>query len=121
MISTEFSNCLPSFQSPHTFITHTHKKTLNTMSTICAPATAPGGAIAVVRVSGPEAVAITSRIFSKDITQAKGYSLHYGNIHAFRESGAESTPHTTGSDAIIDDVLVSVFRAPHSYTGEDST
>lgn len=91
------------------------------MSTICAPATAPGGAIAVVRVSGPEAVAITSRIFSKDITQAKGYSLHYGNIHAFRESGAESTPHTTGSDAIIDDVLVSVFRAPHSYTGEDST
>ena len=91
------------------------------MSTICAPATAPGGAIAVVRVSGPEAIAITSRIFSKDLTQAKGYSLHYGYIHSVYENGAESTPDSTESDALIDDVLVSVFRAPHSYTGEDST
>ena len=91
------------------------------MSTICAPATAPGGAIAVVRVSGPEAIVITSRIFSKDLTQAKGFSLHYGYIHSVYENGAESTPDSTESDALIDDVLVSVFRAPHSYTGEDST
>lgn len=78
------------------------------MSTICAPATASGGAMAVIRVSGPEAIAVTSRIFSKDLTDAKGYTLHYGWIK-------------DGDAQLIDDVLVSVFRAPHSYTGEDST
>lgn len=81
------------------------------MSNICAPATAPGGAIAIIRVSGPDAIAITSRIFSKDLTQAAGYTLHYGWIKSL------SDPEIT----VIDDVLVSVFRAPHSYTGEDST
>ena len=80
------------------------------MSTICAPATASGGAMAVIRVSGPEAIAITSRIFSKDLSKANGYTLHYGWIKS------------TGANAeIIDDVLVSVFRTPNSYTGEDST
>lgn len=80
------------------------------MSTICAPATASGGAMAVIRVSGPEAIAITSRIFSKNLANAKGYTLHYGWI---------KSPDTEAE--VIDDVLASVFRAPHSYTGEDST
>ena len=76
--------------------------------TICALATPPGGAIAVVRVSGPNAIAITDNIFSKSIKDAEGYTLHFGQIKDME--GKE-----------LDDVLVSVFRAPHSYTGEDST
>jgi tRNA modification GTPase len=76
--------------------------------TICALATPPGGAIAVVRVSGPDAIAITGSIFSKSLKGVKGYTLHYGQIKDM--DGKE-----------LDDVLVSVFRAPHSYTGEDST
>ena len=94
------------------------------MSTICAPATAPGGAMAVIRVSGPEAISITSRIFSKDLTQAKGYTLHYGNILSPENKttdNAECSNNMASPDRIIDDVIVSVFRSPHSYTGEDST
>ena len=79
-----------------------------TQDTICALATPPGGAIAVVRVSGPEAVSITDSIFSKSIKDAEGYTLHFGQINDI--DGKE-----------LDEVLVSVFRAPHSYTGEDST
>ena len=76
--------------------------------TICALATPPGGAIAVVRVSGPDAITITGSIFSKPLDKAEGYSLHFGEIKDM--DGKE-----------LDEVLVSVFRAPHSYTGEDST
>lgn len=76
----------------------------NEKDTICALATAPGGAIAVIRTSGPQAVSITSSIFNKDLTGKPSHSLHYGTI---------------GDD--LDDVLVSVFLAPHSYTGEEST
>lgn len=76
--------------------------------TICALATPPGGAIAVVRLSGPDAVAITGSIFSKSLEKAEGYSLLFGQIKDM--DGKE-----------LDEVLVSVFRAPHSYTGEDST
>lgn len=76
--------------------------------TICALATPPGGAIAVVRVSGPDAVAISGSIFSKPLDKAEGYTLHFGQI--VDVEGKE-----------LDEVLVSVFRAPHSYTGEDST
>ena len=76
--------------------------------TICALATPPGGAIAVVRISGPEAISITGSIFSKPLNKAEGYSLHFGQIVDME--GKE-----------LDEVLVSVFRAPHSYTGEDST
>lgn len=75
--------------------------------TICAIATATGGAIGIVRVSGPEAIAITCRVFSRDISYVKSHTIHYGNIID-----------TDGT--VIDEVLVSVFRAPHSYTGEDS-
>ena len=74
---------------------------------ICALATATGGALGIIRVSGSQSLDIVSRIFSKDISQAEGYSLHYGNILA-------------DDGSTIDEVLVTVFRAPHSYTGEDS-
>lgn len=80
--------------------------------TICAIATAQGGAIGSIRVSGPDAISITSRIFTpaksgKTLTESKTYTLTFGRIY----DGGE----------IIDEVLVSLFRAPHSYTGEDCT
>ena len=78
--------------------------------TIAAIATASGGAIGIVRVSGQEAVSMTSSIFSKDITKAQGYTLHHGEIYG---TGID------GQQDIIDEVMVSVYRAPHSYTGED--
>lgn len=87
--------------------------------TICAQATAQGGAISIIRVSGNRAIEITSSIFSKDLTKAKGYSLHYGNIIQLTNSEIQKSASYTPN--IIDDVIVSVFRAPHSYTGEDST
>lgn len=81
------------------------------MSTIAAIATAPGGAIGIIRVSGTEAIDIVNSVFSKDILDAKGYSIHYGQI-------VQKTSDNTSR--IIDDVLISVFRSPHSYTGEDA-
>lgn len=76
--------------------------------TICAIATAPGGAIGIIRVSGPQAVYITGQIFSRDISNVAGSTMHYGKI-------------TSVENEDIDDVMVSVFHAPHSYTGEEST
>ena len=74
--------------------------------TICAPATAVGsGALSVVRISGPDALGVAGRVVALrrgSVTEAKGYTLHFGTIED------------------LDDVMVSVFRAPHSYTGEDS-
>lgn len=86
---------------------------MNQQDTICAIATAQGGAIAIVRVSGPDAVTLTDRIFTPigstvPLTERKPYTLAFGHI---KNSKGE----------IIDEVLVSVFRAPHSYTGEDAT
>ena len=80
--------------------------------TICAIATAQGGAIGSIRVSGPEAITITSRIFTpaksgKLLSEQKPYTLTFGRIY--------------NGEEMIDEVLVSLFRAPHSYTGEDST
>lgn len=77
-------------------------------SPICAIATAPGGAIGIIRISGFGCLSIVSQIFSKDVNEAQGYTMHYGHINS-----PDKSEH-------IDDVLVSVFRAPHSYTGEDS-
>lgn len=76
--------------------------------TIAAPATAPGGAIAVVRVSGSDALAVCDRIFRgrTRLSKAAGYTVHYGAI--------------VDGDRRLDDVLATVFRAPHSYTGEDA-
>lgn len=84
-----------------------------TTDTICAPATAQGGAIAIIRVSGPGAIAAADALFSRPLADAPGHSLHYGTLR--RPSPA---PDVTGE--VIDDVLLSVFRAPRSYTGEDS-
>ena len=80
--------------------------------TICALATAPGGALGIIRISGPQALEILSRIFTKDLTTAQPNTIHYGHIV---ECDAVS-PH----QQIIDEAMASVFRAPHSYTGEDS-
>ena len=87
--------------------------------TICALATAPGGALGIIRISGDHSLEILSRIFSKDLTQAPANTIHYGHIVATTPVGSATTP--AGFPAgPIDEVLVSVFRAPHSYTGEDS-
>ena len=78
-------------------------------TTICAPATLPGtGAISLLRVSGPDCLAIADQVIrlrKGTLAEAAGYSLHFGEIYE------EAT--------LLDEVLVSVFRAPRSYTGED--
>ena len=80
--------------------------------TICAIASAQGGAIGVIRVSGPRAIEITSRIFTPQgylpLKERKAHTLSFGTIRS-------------AEGEIIDEVLVSIFRSPHSYTGEDST
>ena len=94
-------------------------KTLQTMKqtsshdTICAIATAPGGAIGIIRISGPEAINTADKIFTPAghnapaLSQRKPGTVAYGHIHS-------------SDGSVLDDVLVSIFRAPHSYTGEDS-
>ena len=81
-------------------------------STICAVSTASGGAIGVVRVSGSQAISITEHIFravnGKPLSERKASSLTFGHI-------------VDENNKVVDEVLVSLFRAPHSYTGEDST
>ncbi len=75
--------------------------------TICALATPAGGAIGVIRLSGKDSIEIANNIFSRDIKEAKANNVIYGYI-------------TSNDGTIIDDVLLTIFRAPHSYTGEDS-
>ena len=79
--------------------------------TICAPATVPGtGAISVIRVSGPEALNVADKVVTcikGSISEAPGYTMKFGTVR-------------TASGEVLDEVLVSVFRAPHSYTGENS-
>ena len=83
------------------------------MSTICAISTAPGvGGIAVIRVSGPDTFKICDRIFrpkkaGKSLSTQKAYTLTYGSI-------------VGNNDETIDEVIATVFRAPHSFTGEDT-
>ena len=81
-------------------------------STICAVSTASGGAIGVVRVSGSQAISITEQIFravnGKPLSERKASSLTFGHI-------------VDENNKVVDEVLVSLFRAPHSYTGEDAT
>ena len=78
--------------------------------TICAPATSSGtGAVSIVRVSGPDSLAIADKVVrlrKGTVTDVPGYSVHYGSVY----EGAEE----------LDQVLVTVFRSPLSYTGEDS-
>jgi tRNA modification GTPase len=84
---------------------------IRTEETICAPASGSGGAIAVIRISGTQSFNICEKIFfpldkNIKIIDHKGYTIVYGDIRS--------------GDEIIDNVLVSIFRAPHSYTGENS-
>lgn len=76
--------------------------------TICALTTAPGGAIGIIRISGPQSLEILSRVFrgKGDVQTYLANTIHYGHIF----SGTE----------VIDEVMASVFKAPHSYTGEDT-
>ena len=81
-------------------------------NTICAIATAPGGAIGIIRISGPMAISIADRIFrpvgsTLSLSERKAYTLAFGNI-------------VNANNDVVDEVLVSIFRAPHSYTGENS-
>ena len=81
-------------------------------NTICAIATAPGGAIGIIRISGPEAISIADKVFrpigsNLSLSQRKAYTLAFGNI-------------INADNEVVDEVIVSIFRAPHSYTGEDS-
>ena len=79
---------------------------------ICALATPAGGAIGIIRLSGNNAITITDQVFTaangKSLADAKPNTIHYGEI---KDKNGNT----------IDDVMVSVFKAPHSYTGEDST
>ncbi|MBQ0088969.1 MAG: tRNA uridine-5-carboxymethylaminomethyl(34) synthesis GTPase MnmE [Prevotellaceae bacterium] len=79
--------------------------------TICAIATGQGGAISIIRVSGNQSIIIADKIFiplkGKKLTERMPYSIAYGNI-------------IDNDKTIVDDVLISIFKAPHSYTGEDS-
>lgn len=84
-----------------------------TNDTICALATPAGGAIGMIRISGDKALELTDRVFrpaaqGRRIKEAHAGTVHYGTI-------------VDGNGAVVDEVLVTVFRAPHSYTGEDST
>ncbi len=82
----------------------------HTSSTICAIATAPGGAIGIVRISGPSAIALTETLFRPQqgapLRERKSHSLTFGTLVA-------------PDGSLIDEVLVSLFRPPHSYTGEE--
>lgn len=79
--------------------------------TICAPATVPGtGAISVIRISGPEALAIADKVITCSkgtICDSKGYTMKFGTVKS-------------ASGDVLDEVVASIFRAPHSYTGENS-
>lgn len=79
--------------------------------TICAPATGIGGAISIIRVSGIESIAIADKIFfpsdkAVNLTKNKGFTVVFGDLRS--------------GDEVIDEVLVTIFRSPHSYTGENA-
>jgi len=79
--------------------------------TIAAPATIPGtGAISIIRISGSHTFEVLDKVISfkkGNVNEFAGYTIHFGTVS--QEDGS-----------VLDDVLVSIFRAPHSYTGEDS-
>jgi tRNA modification GTPase len=84
---------------------------MNQNTTIAALATNPGmAAIAVIRISGPKAFDVVGKVFQpfggRKLENAEGYTILFGKM---QENGRK-----------IDEVLVSVFRGPHSYTGEDT-
>lgn len=74
--------------------------------TIVALSTPNGvSALAVIRLSGDQSVSIVNSVFSKDISNANGYTVHFGTLKR--------------DEDIVDEVIVTVFRTPHSFTGED--
>ena len=95
---------------------------INSTDTICALATATGGALGIIRISGPQALEILSRVFrgsgdaqpspALDVQSYLPNTIHYGHIVEYDAVSQHQIS--------IDEVLLSVFRAPHSYTGEDS-
>ena len=87
------------------------------METICALATAPGGALGIIRVSGPQAFDAVSAISSVDCASAAANTIHFTRLVAPAATVSAGSP---AGVEVIDEALVSVFRAPHSYTGEDS-
>ena len=78
---------------------------MNATETICALATAPGGALGIIRVSGPKTFSAVSSICSVDCGSVSANTIHFTRIF----DGPE----------LVDEVMVSVFKSPHSYTGED--
>ena len=79
---------------------------IHSTDTIVALSTPPGiGAIGIIRISGDKAISISDQVFSKDLLKAEGYSLHYGSILKGEE--------------VLDEVVLSVFRKPRSFTKED--
>lgn len=80
---------------------------LNKLDTICALSTPQGmSAIAVIRLTGQEAITTVNKCFTKDISKANGYTVHYGSI--------------LDQDKVVDDVIVTIFRGPNSFTGENT-
>ena len=79
--------------------------------TICALATAPGGAMSIIRVSGRDAIPIADALFAPAaghrLSDSRSHTAHYGHLHDL-------------SGHPIDDVVATVMRAPHSYTGDDT-
>lgn len=84
---------------------------IDQLDPICAPATAIGGAIAIVRISGKGSISIADHIFhptgGKSLDESPAQSVRFGHLK-------------TDKDNILDECLATIFRAPHSYTGEDS-
>ena len=81
-------------------------------TTICALATAPGGALGIIRVSGPAALSAVSAICTVCCERVAANTIHYTHIVEYDAMSQHPI--------LIDEAMVSVFRAPHSYTGEDS-
>ncbi|MBE6267931.1 MAG: tRNA uridine-5-carboxymethylaminomethyl(34) synthesis GTPase MnmE [Bacteroidales bacterium] len=84
---------------------------MNTNDTICALATPQGGALGVIRISGSEAISIAERIFkprgATPLAERKGQSVVFGDVYDTRGN-------------MLDEVLLTLMRGPHSYTGEDT-
>ena len=82
--------------------------TFNNNDNICAISSPNGtGGVSIIRISGKDAIEITQNLFSKNIKNAKGYSVHYGSIFENKNE--------------IDEVILTIFRSPNSFTGEDTT
>src|ERR1035437_4375978 len=95
------------FLSSLLFTIYFWRRMLNLNDTIVAIATPPGeGAIGVIRLSGNEAITIANKIFSgKDLTKQPSHTLHFGKIK--------------DGEQVIDEVVVSLYKGPKRYTGED--